>query len=425
MSKLIPVASCLILLAFIPAGVGALDQGLAPVPLALVTAPVVDARIAEAQADPRLNGEAKSTLVALYRQALSNLQEVETNRARADAFAEQARSALNQTQLVRERMAADLHADAQPALGVGAQTPLDRIEVKLKQAQADRAAADARRAELERQLAYQQNRPAAIRVRLKEAQEEQDAITTALQSEPAGEAGAAIGSDPSSGPSPNLMQAKRWALETRAIALSTEIGALDQELIGLPLSLDLIAARRDAESADKARIEQRVEGLRALVNARHEAEAREAQVQAERLVQASAGLDPALVRLAGQNAALVADLAAIAEQGDPLDAEQQQAEGLSARIQASFKRTQTAKAVGMPTEGLGPFLLGERAALPDVDRYVRRARDLEQEFAAVNLNRLRHQEEIERRAGRSSACRTTGRPSTRRCSPRSPLSTSC
>jgi potassium efflux system protein len=382
-----------LLLAVMSAEVGAQSQGLGPVPLALVSAPAVEARIVATESDPDLAGEAKTALLPLYRETLSNLREIETNRARADAFEEQARTAPEQTERLSERTATALRADAPPDLGVGPEAPRDRIEDQLKQAQADLAAAQAGHAELERQLVYLQERPPAIRQSLKAAAEQQDIIVAALQAGTAREAGAsayAAGAVQA--------QAKRWVLETRYVALSAEIGALDQELIGLPLRLNLVAARRDAESADALRIGRRVEGLKALARARREAQARQAQMQAERMVQATAGLDPALARLAGQNAARVAELEATAEQGDRLDAEQQQAQALAKRIEASFKRMRTAKAVGMPTEGLGQVLLEERAALPNAAVYARRVRDLEQQVAAVNLARLRHLQERQRLA---------------------------
>jgi potassium efflux system protein len=402
MSKLIPIASCLILLAFIPAGLRAQDQGLPPVPPAPVSAPTVEARLSEAESDRGLAGEAKTALVALYRQTLNNLREIEANRARADAFEAEVRTAPAQTAALRARTAAALHADTPPDLGLGPEAPLDRIEDRLKQAQADRAAAQARHAELERQFAYLRDRPAPIRQRLKEAAQEQDRNGAALQSGTAGEAGtetaSAQGSESDPGPGPSQAQARRWVLETGYLALDAEIEALDRELIALPLRLDLIAAGRDAESADAVRIGRQVEGLKALAQAKDEAELRQAQMQAERMVQATAGLDPVLARLAGENTALVAALAAIAEQGDRLDTEQQEAERLAARTQASLERMQAAKEVGLPAEGLGSLLLQERAALPDVGRHTRRARDLGQEIATVNLSLARHRQERERLA---------------------------
>jgi potassium efflux system protein len=394
-----------LLLAALWAYVGAADQGLAPVPPTPVSAPTVEARIAEAESDPGLAGEANTARIALYRQTLSNLREIETYRARADAFEVDARTAPAQTEALRERTAVALHADTSPDLGPGPEAPLDRIEDRLKQAQADQAAAQARHAELERQLAYLRNRPAPIRQRLKEAAQEQDRIAAALQSGTTGEAGTDTPLVPGPESSSGLaqVQARRWVLETGYLALGAEIKALDRELIGLPLRLDLIAARRDAESADAVRIGRRVEGLKALAQARRKAESRQAQMQAERMVQATAGLDPALARLAGENAALVAELSAIAEQGDRVDTERQESERLAARTQASLERMQAAKEVGLPTEGLGALLLEERAALPDIGWYARRVRDLGQEIATVNLSLARHRQERERLADAAPA----------------------
>lgn len=387
-------------LAVLWAEAGAADQGRAAVPPAPVSAPTV-----EAESDPGLASEAKTALVALYQQTLSNLREIETDRARADAFEDEARTAPGQTQALRERTAAALHADTPPELGVGPEAPLDRIEDQLKQAQADQVAAQARHAELWRQLADLRDRPALIRQRLKEAAQEQDRIAAALRSGTSGEAGTdtPLAQDPESGPGPAQAQARRWVLETRDLALGAEIKALTRELIGLPLRLDLVAARRDAESADALRLGRRDEGLKALAQARDESESRQAQVQAERMVQATAGLDPALGRLAGENAALVVELSAIAEQGDRLDAVRQESERLAARTQASLERMQAAKEVGLPTEGLGALLLEERAALPDVGWYARRAHDMGQEIATVNLSLARHRQERERLADAAPA----------------------
>ena len=202
--------------------------------------------------------------------------------------------------------------------------------------------------------------------------------------------GAATGSD--------QLQARRWGLETRYIALSTEIQALEQELLSLPMRLDLLAARRAEAAANSDRIEQRVEALRTLLSARREAQATQATMAAERMVRATATLDPALTRLAEQNAELTRALATTVEHSARLDMEQQQVERLTARTRANFERAQTAKAADVEAYGLGQLLLEHRAALPDVEVHARRASALDRQIAAVTLSRLRHLEEAERLA---------------------------
>ena len=385
MSRRIPAALCL-LLALLQVDAGARDAGWS-VPPGLVTAAVVQAKIEEAESDPGLDGEEKTKLVALFRKALTNLEQVERNRARANGFEEAARSAPEQTRQIRERIAeakAAAQTGAPPDLGIALDAPLEEIARRLKLAQAERDAAVARRDALERRLAYQENLPALIRQRHAAADEEQRVIAAALQAELAGDAGA------------GLAQARRWSLETRYIALSAEIMALDQELASLPMHLGLLSAQRDQDSADTSQIERRIKALQVLLNDRRKDEARQSQADTERLLRASAGQDPALVRLAAQNAALAAGLAGIAVEGDRLDAEQHRAGRLAARTQASFERVKTAKAVGASIEGAGQLLLEHRAALPDFDAYDRRAETLARQIATLNLSRLRHLEEAER-----------------------------
>jgi potassium efflux system protein len=390
-NKRIHTVCWLVLQVFLAPVVSARDGDSANIPPALVTANVLQAKIAETEADLGLDAETKGKLVALYRKALSNLEEVNTHSARADAFEATARTAPEQTQRIGERIEAAKAAAAPEALDVGLDTPYAQIERQLKREQAERAAADARRGELERQRAYQESQPAAIRQRLAAAQEEQEALAAALQAELAG------------APDSALMQARRWSLETRYVALSTEIKALEQELVSLPMRLDLLAARRDEESSNNARIEQRIEALRALGRVRREAEAKQAKDAAERMRQLTANQGPELARLAEQNAALTASLADLVEQSDQLDAEQQQTERLAARTKANLERVQTAKAVGIASEGLGQILLEHHAAMPDFEAHARRSRAVKEQIAAVNLSRLRHLEEAERLADPAKA----------------------
>jgi potassium-dependent mechanosensitive channel len=388
----------LLFLALVQVGSGARAGDVTGVPPGLVTAARLEAKIAETESDPALETEVKGRLVDLYRRALGNLQELQDNRARADAFAEATRTAPEQTRRIRERLATAMAADTPQDLPVGPDTPLDEIERQLKREQAERDAADARRGGLDRQLAYQENRPAAIRQRLAAAQEEQEAIAAALQAELADATGS------------TLVQARRWGLETRYIALSNEIQALDQELIGLPMRLDLIAARRAEEAAENDRNQRRVEALQTLVTARREAETNRLKADAERLLQASAGMDPALASLAERNSALTKALALTQEQGDHLGGEIQEANRLGARTKANFERAQTAKAIGASTTGLGALLLEHHAALPDFELYARKASARKRQIAAVNLSRVRHLEEAEGLADQASVLPPSAAP---------------
>ena len=360
------------------------DPGGGALPPTLITPAVLGAKITETETDPDLQAEAKTKLVALYREAVSNLNEIDANNSRAAAFEGTTRTALEEAQRIRERTAATRDPDGLGPADANLGMPLEQIEIQLKKVAADLAAANARRSDLGRQLAYHENRPAAISQRLAAGQEQQETIAAALQAELAGDEGL------------SLIQARRWAMETRYLALSTEIKALDQELVSLPMRLELLAAKQDEEAANAVRLGKRVEALKALVNAKREAEAHEAKTAAAAMLQATAGSDPVLVRLAEQNAALADELNGIASRLDTLDEEQAQAERLSARINADYQREKAARKISGLTPGLGQLLLEHRAALPDFKVYARKAEALEGQIAAVNLSRLRHLDEAAR-----------------------------
>ena len=353
-------------------------------PPTLVTPAVLGAKITETEADPDLQAETKTKLVALYREAVSNLKAIDANTSRAATFEETTRTALEEAQRIRERTAAARDPDGLGPADANLGMPLEQIEIQLKKVAADLAAANARRSDLGRQLAYHENRPAAISQRLAAGQEQQETIAAALQAELAGDEGS------------SLIQARRWAMETRYLALSTEIKALDQELVSLPMRLELLAAKQDGEAANAVRLGKRVEALKALVNAKREAEAREAEAAAAAMLQATAGSDPMLLRLAEENAELADELKAIASRLDTLDEEQAQAERLTARIKADYQREQAAREVSGLTPGLGQLLLEHRAALPDFKVYARKAEALKGQIAAVNLSRLRRLDDAAR-----------------------------
>jgi hypothetical protein len=77
----------------------------------LVTADMLQAKISEAEGNPELDAKGRAGLIALYRDALSNLGKIDAHTARADAFAEIMRTAPQETDLVRQRTAALKAAD--------------------------------------------------------------------------------------------------------------------------------------------------------------------------------------------------------------------------------------------------------------------------------------------------------------------------
>ena len=147
----------------------------------LVTPEILESRLAEVESAADLPDETRTKLIQLYRKALSNLAEAKTNGERAAAFEEATRTAPAQTQQMREAIETTKRTDPLETLDVGITTLLEQLEQRLQKQQADLSAGDARRADLERRLTYQQSRPAAISQRLAEAKQQQEEVRGRIQ----------------------------------------------------------------------------------------------------------------------------------------------------------------------------------------------------------------------------------------------------
>jgi len=375
---------CLWLLAILCASASAQEDSAGALPPSLVTAEVLEARIAGVETAADEQAETKSKLIALYRKSLSNLEEAKANGQRGALFEGVVKTSLVQIQSIHDETKAAGDEDRPDALDVDLETTLEQIERRLKKVRADLAVSNAQRTDFERKIAFQENRPATIRQRVTAAQEQQTALAATLQVEP------------TTDETPALIQARRWFLETRYMALSTEIKMLDGELLSQPVRVDLLEAKRDRDAANFARIGRHVNALERLVNEKRGMEAAAASAATRQMLRTTAPLDPILVRLAEQNAELTERLNAIAAKLDALDKEQDLARRAAERIKAQHQRSVASKEIGGVAEGLGQLLLEHRRALPDFQVQHRKARERSRVIADINLRRLLLQEEAVR-----------------------------
>jgi hypothetical protein len=84
---------------------------------ALVTAEILESKIAEVEAAGNIDEQTKSGLVALYRKALSNLQAANSNKDAVQAFQEAAQTAPAETEAIRGRMGESRNAEPVDDLG--------------------------------------------------------------------------------------------------------------------------------------------------------------------------------------------------------------------------------------------------------------------------------------------------------------------
>ena len=350
----------------------------------LVTSEVLKSRITATEASADLSDELKLKLVDLYRKALSNREDASANAARAAEFEKATQTAPAQTQVIRQQIEAARGTDPLATLGVGLETPLEQIERQFRKEQAELAAVVVRRADFERRLADEENRPTVINQRLSEAQQQEVAITAEHR-------------DPSAADeNPALTQARRWVLETRNAALSTKIKMLNHELISQSTRVELLKARLEQAALKIARIDARVKLLSELVNRKRQLEAEQAKHKAEQTRHELASMDPLLIRLAEQNTELADNLNVMAGRLSSLDQEREQDGILTRQIEADYRDARETLETSGLARGLGRLLLAQRESLPDIRTYVRREDARAQEIATTVVRRLHYREEARR-----------------------------
>ena len=198
----------------------------APVPVSQIT---LESKIRDAEANTELDEASKKRLFEYYRRAILNLDEMRSNNAAAETFIRARKNDPEQADRIRIKLEARKTKATSVTLGgITAKTPLPAMEQHLFAERANLTAVKAKLSGLEQQLALSAVKPNELQQRLVEAIHSQEEITTRLlQLETEGE-------------QPLMAQATRWMLETRLLALRSEITMLDQELLNLPMRIELL-----------------------------------------------------------------------------------------------------------------------------------------------------------------------------------------
>jgi len=160
----VPFVAALVLLLFLRPGL-CQDPPEAVSTPGSVTASILEAKIAEAEAATDPQDDTKTKLVELYRKALSNLQVAASSGDAAQGFQQASQTAPAETQALREKMDESNAVAPEDTLEATLTTPLRQLESLLQKEKADFAAVDARRADFAKRLDEEAGRPALIRQR--------------------------------------------------------------------------------------------------------------------------------------------------------------------------------------------------------------------------------------------------------------------
>jgi len=347
----------------------------------LVSRATLEARLKEVEAATSLDEETRGSLVETLNKTLGNLEAIKTSKAATESYVQARKTAPEQTRTIREKLEAERENDAEVSVKATADSSFDVIEGELLQEKANLVAVQAKLADLEAQLETGGNRPVEVQNQLTQARQDKDDIEAKLKSEaPADQL-------------PWLTEARLWSRTTRAAALRSEIGMLDQELLSMPMRTNLLEAQRDQAGRTVKRVAARVKMLEELSSRQGHIEAEQAREEAAEAVSDAAGKHAVVQELAEENAGLTRELATISASLRKVNVSDDTIEKEAGRIEDYFRTARERLDIAGLSEVLGEVLREQRQTLPDTRKLRKTISNIESDNAHAALRQVQHSQE--------------------------------
>jgi potassium efflux system protein len=342
----------------------------------------IEAAIAAVEAREGLDEETRTKVLDQLRDAQAQLQNTKAAQAAAAAFADAIQTAPAETAKLRgELNEASAPAPNAASLGVDETTPLPELEQALATKLAEIAAAEAKLADLESQLATQTDRPAKARKRINELRNGMDELAATVEAEPP------------PGEPVMLTDARRLAARLKLDARTAELARLDQEIVSNSARIELIRAQRDIAARTVAQLRREVEVLQAAVNTKRQSSATQALKETVLAEIEAAGSHPVVRELAEGNAELTRELPAVAADIERVTSELASIEEQARQIEQSMALSRQRLEVGGVTQVIGRLFVEERRNLPQVSQYRAEVRERRRMLANIGLAQVRIEEQ--------------------------------
>ena len=348
---------------------------------ALVTRATLEARLKETEASTKLDDEDRASLVETINKALGNLETIKANEATTREYVQARKAAPDQTGAIREQLAEDAKADSTVTIKATTDSPFDVIEGELLQEKANLAAVQAKLSDLQGQMETSNSRPALVQQQLLQAKQDKESLEAELNLQ-----------DPAS-QSSGAGQAAYWSLTTRIAALRSKIGMLDQELLSMPMRVDLLEAQRDRSARSVKRVAMRVKMLEELSSRQGHIEAQQAREEAAAAVSDAAGKHVLVQELAEKNAELTGELATIAASLRKVSRRDEAIDKEADRIEDYYRAARERLEIAGLSEVLGEVLREQRQTLPNLRKLRKKINRIEGDNAQAALRQIQHSQE--------------------------------
>jgi potassium efflux system protein len=347
-----------------------------------VSAEQIESAIAAVEAREGLSEETRTRVIDQLRDAKARLQNAQSARADAAAFAEAIQTAPAETETLRRQL--DEPAPDAPtaeSLGIDESTPLTELEQALATKLAASAAAEARLADLESQITAQADRPSKARAKINALRSGMDEQAATIDSEP-----------PPAEPA-ILTDARKLAAQLTLEARKAELNKLDQEIVSNNVRLELKRAQRDTAARALANLRRELEVLQSAVNEKRQISATQALQETALAELAAAGKHPVVRALAEGNVELTSELPTVAADIERVTGELLAIDEQARDIEQSLARSRQRLEVGGVTQAIGRLFVEERRNLPQVSQYRAEVRERRRTLADIGLAQVRIEEQ--------------------------------
>ena len=346
----------------------------------LVNPEILNAKIKESEKTTNLDEGTKKNLIGLYRKSLDNLETAASYDALADKFVRAIETAPADTRKIREKIERRGQQTKEKNADIPENISLQDIEPQLLKTKAQLTEMEAKVAALGLQVTIQGERPIKAGQRLAEIKKAEEALLVALKA-PAPQ-----------NENPQVAEARHWVQQTQLQAFASETKMLNQELVSMPVVVELTNAQREEALNSLERTRSLVQRLEAKVNQKRQAEAAKSVDQTEEAMRQVSASPPLLQQAAAANAALSDELQSVtatleqnAEEKDTLDKELK-------TLDEKFKNTKQKIELARLNQALGMVLSEQRRALPDTRLLRKKTADNEAAIAETGLLQVQHNE---------------------------------
>ncbi len=348
-----------------------------------VTVSALKAKIDEVNADPKLDDGTRDMLLELYSKSIANLEGGAADQAATEEFNNSIDAAPLETARLEQALAEAEKQPFDPYPQFNGKADSEDLAQALLKERANLAAVQADVTHLNLTLNAEQDRLAAARKELAQANQQQDrqatkSITQSVPNEPA-----------------QVSKAREQYQETALLALGAKIERLDQELLSYSPRIQLLKAQIARRELTLKNLRATVAMLEDKLGKQRQEEAKKAVASAQAAQLEAAGKHPLLVKVAQENATVSRQLVVESRNIETVSKLTNDTEVEAKQLEEEYRSVRQKLEIAGMNKALGKILQDQRSSLPDPRKIRGALEDKEREIADLALQQLVFEENAE------------------------------